>query len=83
MGEVREHHAPVGALRLRREEVDELNRLVREHHAPVGALRREVVGEPLELDGVREHHAPVGALRRVIANAYAASVMLSGSTTHL
>ena len=59
MGEVREHHAPVGALRLRREEVDELNRLV------------------------REHHAPVGALRRVIANAYAASVMLSGSTTHL
>ena len=36
---VREHHAPVGALRLKN--IHDANRLtiVREHHAPVGALR--------------------------------------------
>ena len=41
---VREHHAPVGALRLvarRAEGVEDDS--VREHHAPVGALRRDEV----------------------------------------
>ena len=36
---VREHHAPVGALRRREDRRYNENREVREHHAPVGALR--------------------------------------------
>ena len=38
--EVREHHAPVGALRHRPAHVEGETTNVREHHAPVGALRR-------------------------------------------
>jgi len=37
---VREHHAPVGALRRQPFTSSSLSRRVREHHAPVGALRR-------------------------------------------
>ena len=36
---VREHHAPVGALRHNEKDEDLSFHLVREHHAPVGALR--------------------------------------------
>ena len=37
---VREHHAPVGALRLNKESGEKASHFpVREHHAPVGALR--------------------------------------------
>jgi len=36
---VREHHAPVGALRPMMRQVTEMASMVREHHAPVGALR--------------------------------------------
>ena len=36
---VREHHAPVGALRRQTSNLPELGLNVREHHAPVGALR--------------------------------------------
>ena len=42
---VREHHAPVGALRPEPDDIlAEADHLVREHHAPVGALRR--MGQP-------------------------------------
>ena len=78
---VREHHAPVGALR-------QLDLLAEQAGASgQGAPRTcrciETRRRPPRVHSgrVREHHAPVGALRRVIANAYAASVMLSGSTT--
>ena len=61
---VREHHAPVGALRPMETPVG-LGGLpgVREHHAPVGALRLDHDGFPFGWVSVREHHAPVGALR--------------------
>ena len=61
---VREHHAPVGALRRTRQDDgvhDEIP--VREHHAPVGALRHDSECQRQGLARVREHHAPVGALR--------------------
>ena len=62
--EVREHHAPVGALRLYPVEFPVVAAQVREHHAPVGALRRlDKLSKCVHLR-VREHHAPVGALRR-------------------
>ena len=41
MCNVREHHAPVGALRLGGDLIVRPGGLVREHHAPVGALRLE------------------------------------------
>ena len=61
---VREHHAPVGALRLRGEEVNELRLLGQ--GAPrtcrcIETLGRNQPGGVSLL--VREHHAPVGALR--------------------
>ena len=62
---VREHHAPVGALRHHRGGRYREDRLhVREHHAPVGALRRPWQSRRARCTSVREHHAPVGALRR-------------------
>ena len=60
---VREHHAPVGALRQTAQGVDASTKPVREHHAPVGALRRFQDLASLPSAPVREHHAPVGALR--------------------
>ena len=81
---VREHHAPVGALR-QEEHLGTLpeNEPVREHHAPVGALRR---GDRDLVDGdelVREHHAPVGALRLELDVDTDLTNVESGSTTHL
>ena len=62
---VREHHAPVGALRRGQNELLSRALGVREHHAPVGALRRPECHFGTEPQTpVREHHAPVGALRR-------------------
>ena len=58
---VREHHAPVGALRL--EAPAAAAAMVREHHAPVGALRLMFAMRASTKLSVREHHAPVGALR--------------------
>ena len=60
---VREHHAPVGALRHIHPLPRNLRHGVREHHAPVGALRPEAVDREDPQSQVREHHAPVGALR--------------------
>ena len=60
---VREHHAPVGALRPQQEQESSKYTRVREHHAPVGALRRHAGCPGVILGVVREHHAPVGALR--------------------
>ena len=63
---VREHPAPLGALRQDLHLVrGEIHDLVREHPAPLGALRQDlhlVRGEIHDL--VREHPAPLGALRR-------------------
>ena len=60
---VREHHAPVGALRLPGERVLAHLAQVREHRAPVGALRHQRSECKQSTGGVREHRAPVGALR--------------------
>ena len=80
---VREHHAPVGALR---------------QVAPRGGGVLCCQGAPrtcrcIETDGVgvsvsvpvlvREHHAPVGALRHMACEMYRQTQMWSGSTTHL
>ena len=43
-GQVREHHAPVGALRPCSTRRDRRQTCVREHHTPVGALRHPGVG---------------------------------------
>ena len=63
---VREHPAPLGALRhlhLMRGEVNDPH--VREHPAPLGALRLdEALGACDSTRGVREHPAPLGALRQ-------------------
>ena len=61
---VREHPAPLGALRQDLHLVrGEIHDLVREHPAPLGALRRRPVAQH-RADLVREHPAPLGALRR-------------------
>ena len=63
-GDVREHHAPVGALRHERLlKAAPFAGVVREHHAPVGALRQKARVASRTWPQVREHHAPVGALR--------------------
>ena len=61
---VREHHAPVGALRQFANPNAREYIKVREHHAPVGALRpTNTPTKSRSQSLVREHHAPVGALR--------------------
>ena len=55
---VREHHAPIGALRHHDGPVDQPGEGVREHHAPVGALRQSDPGADGRPLLVREHHAP-------------------------
>ena len=68
---VREHPAPLGALRhlhLMRGEVNDPH--VREHPAPLGALRLdEALGACDSTRGVREHPAPLGALRHHLRRA--------------
>ena len=72
---VREHHAPVGALRLVRVQTDTPSeREVRERHAPVGALRPNATTTPIATKEVREHHAPVGALRLLVPGVFAAAL---------
>ena len=73
---VREHHAPVGALRLINLGPLSQNLGVREHHAPVGALRHLAAAVYFDQARVREHHAPVGALRLL---AEADDLVLDGS----
>ena len=53
---VREHHAPVGALRPPGWRLSKMRFHVREHHAPVGALR-PLAGAP-ETDGAPRQGAP-------------------------
>ena len=61
---VREHPAPLGALRLEHPVDGDDAQPVREHPAPLGALRHEVpIVHPPNMC-VREHPAPLGALRR-------------------
>ena len=64
---VREHHAPVGALRPRRACARRSLATVREHHAPVGALRLDGDDFPVDVIGpVRERglrHPPGGSAR--------------------
>ena len=62
---VREHPAPLGALRLHTDlQVVQGQRVVREYPAPLGALRHIIEGDDiLTLSRVREHPAPLGALR--------------------
>ena len=81
--EVREHHAPVGALRHRPAHVEGETTNVREHHAPVGALRQGASPMSAASHCVREHHAPVGALRRQSSQRDDTIPHSSGSTTHL
>ena len=61
---VREHPAPLGALRLGGQGDVEVPGGVREHPAPLGALRRPRESGHRSLPAVREHPAPLGALRR-------------------
>ena len=60
---VREHPAPLGALRPEDPEDDAGRGEVREHPAPLGALRRTPPRTRRDVDEVREHPAPLGALR--------------------
>ena len=79
---VREHHAPVGALRPLGGQRQPPLVVVREHHAPVGALRPTYKPSWVGSYVVREHHAPVGALRLIGSDIVEASSE-SGSTAHL
>ena len=76
---VREHHAPVGALRRAASWASWLSWSVREHHAPVGALRRPRSHLWRSRRVVREHHAPVGALRRSASNSRESSMHSQGA----
>ena len=63
-GRVREHPAPLGALRQILRGTGFLRiPVVREHPAPLGALRRQSVTDQDDNRTVREHPAPLGALR--------------------
>ena len=75
-GEVREHHAPVGALRRVLTLVKRNHRDVREHHAPVGALRHRARFPLSQYYRVREYHAPDEVDVQLVA-------VVSGSTAQL
>ena len=63
-GRVREHPAPLGALRRRVMGETPATHTVREHPAPLGALRQLGLNDRDRVDlVVREHPAPLGALR--------------------
>ena len=75
--EVREHHAPVGALRLETPKGLLPPPLgVREHHAPVGALRHRARFPLSQYYRVREYYAPDEVDVQLVA-------VVSGSTTQL
>ena len=80
---VREHHAPVGALRPVGLGVDVV--VVGCQGAPRTCRCIETGGAHAAPGwcGVREHHAPVGALRLVLAGVKLLGILRSGSTTHL
>ena len=79
---VREHHAPVGALRLNGGQCQGGEERVREHHAPVGALRQTDgnLGRPLRCQGAPRTCRCIETLSAIVTPS---SMRSSGSTTHL